>query len=156
MKPISQGSSNASPWLVKTVGCCQNPNLTSTQQLGFTWKWLCTTTTTTTETQCQQYLICYWPDFDKTLKVGSWTHLEQILSRWHLSRQHLSWQQLSILGIFQLYWPNLDQILKVGSWEHLDQIKTVTVTLVKATFVLVTFVNIRKISAVSDLILTKL
>ena len=26
---------------------CQNPNLSSTQRLGFTWKWLYTTTTTT-------------------------------------------------------------------------------------------------------------
>ena len=26
----------------------------------------------------QQYLSCYWPDFDQTLKVGSWEHLEQI------------------------------------------------------------------------------
>ena len=31
-----------------------------------------------TETQCQQYLSCYWPDFDETLKVGSCEHLEQI------------------------------------------------------------------------------
>ena len=23
-------------------------------------------------------LSCYWPDFDETLKVGSWEHLEQI------------------------------------------------------------------------------
>ena len=43
-------------------------------RLGLTIKWLCTTTT---ETQCQQYLSCYWPDFDETLKVGSWEHLEQ-------------------------------------------------------------------------------
>ena len=27
---------------------------------------------------CQDYLSCYWPDFDKTLKVASWEHLEQI------------------------------------------------------------------------------
>ena len=26
----------------------------------------------------QEYLSCYSPDFDKTLKVGSWDHLEQI------------------------------------------------------------------------------
>ena len=32
----------------------------------------------TTQTQCQQYLSCYLPDFDGTLKVGSWEHLEQI------------------------------------------------------------------------------
>ena len=26
----------------------------------------------------QEYLSCYWPDFDQTLKVGSWDHFEQI------------------------------------------------------------------------------
>ena len=31
-----------------------------------------------TETQCQQYLRCYWPDFDETLKVRAWEDLEQI------------------------------------------------------------------------------
>ena len=31
-----------------------------------------------TQTQRQQYLSCYWPDFDETLKVGSCEHLEQI------------------------------------------------------------------------------
>ena len=48
------------------------------------------------------------------------------------------------------------QILKVGSWEHLEQIPTVTMTFVQETFVLATFVHIRNISAVSDLILTKM
>ena len=33
-----------------------------------------------TQTQSQQYLSCYWPDFDETLKVGSWEHLEQTLT----------------------------------------------------------------------------
>ena len=31
-----------------------------------------------TQTQSQQYLSCYRPDFDQTLKVGSWEPLEQI------------------------------------------------------------------------------
>ena len=26
----------------------------------------------------QQYLSCNWPDFDQTLKVGGWEHLEEI------------------------------------------------------------------------------
>ena len=30
------------------------------------------------QTQCQQYLSCYWPDIDQTLKVDSWEPLEQI------------------------------------------------------------------------------
>ena len=28
--------------------------------------------------QPTKYLSCYWPDFDQTLNVGSWEHLEQI------------------------------------------------------------------------------
>ena len=32
----------------------------------------------TTLTRCWQYLSCYWPDFDQTLKIGSWDHLKQI------------------------------------------------------------------------------
>ena len=59
---------------------CQNPNLTSTQHNGWVWHEndFANPTPPTTETQCQQYLSCYWPDFDETLKVGSCEHLEQI------------------------------------------------------------------------------
>ena len=103
---------------------CQNPNLTSTQQLGFTRKWLYTTHhhrnsmsaisqllltrfwwklkgrflgTSKTDSRfmvtfvqasgiiCshnifpyQEYLSCYWPDYDEILKVGSWEHLEEV------------------------------------------------------------------------------
>ena len=59
---------------------CQNPNSTTTQ-LNLTKP---TTPAQkipphpTTQTQCQQYLSCYLPDFDGTLKVGSCEHLEQI------------------------------------------------------------------------------
>ena len=54
------------------------------------------------------------------------------------------------------YRPDFDETLQVGSWEHLEKIATVTVTFVQATFVLVTFVHIRNISAVTDTIWTKL
>ena len=57
-------------------------NHNSTQKLGLTKKWLYTTTHHhhhhPPQTQCRQYLSCYWPDFDKTSKVASWEHLEQI------------------------------------------------------------------------------
>ena len=54
-------------------------NLTSTQRLGFTRKWLYNHHHhPPTQTQCQQYLSCDWPDFDETLKVGSCEHLEPI------------------------------------------------------------------------------
>ena len=55
-----------------------NLNLTSTQRLGFTRKLPYNHHPPPTETQCQQYLSCYGPDFDETLKVGSCEHLEQI------------------------------------------------------------------------------
>ena len=52
--------------------------------------------------------------------------------------------------------PDYDETLKIGSWEHLEQIPTVMVTFVEATFVLVTFVHIRNISALTDPIMMKL
>ena len=48
------------------------------------------------------------------------------------------------------------QTLKVGLCEQLEQIQTVRVTFVHAAFDLATFVHIRNISAVTDLILMKL
>ena len=30
-----------------------------------------------TQTQCQQYLSCYLPDFNQTLKLGSWDEQQQ-------------------------------------------------------------------------------
>ena len=53
------------------------------------------------------------------------------------------------------HWPHFDQTLKIGYWDHLEQILSVAVTFVQATFVLVTFVHIRNILAVTDPILTK-
>ena len=35
-------------------------------------------TTPPTQIQCQQYLSCYWLNFDQTFEVGSWEQLEQI------------------------------------------------------------------------------
>ena len=34
-------------------------------------------TTTTTQTQCQPYLSCYCPNFNQTLKLGSWDEQQQ-------------------------------------------------------------------------------
>ena len=53
------------------------------------------------------------------------------------------------------YWSDFDQTLKVVSWDHLLQMPIVMVTFIQATFVLATFVQIRNVSAVTDLILTK-
>ena len=64
----------------------------------------------------KEYLSCYWPNFDQTLKVGSWDHLKHIPTvtekkmYGNLSMQHLSLRHLSISAIFQLLlirlWPN--------------------------------------------------
>ena len=64
------------PWCMTSqrLCFCQSPNLTSTQG----WVWPENDFAHTTETQCQQYLSCYWPNFDETLKVGSCEHLEHM------------------------------------------------------------------------------
>ena len=54
------------------------------------------------------------------------------------------------------YYPYFDKTLKVDSWDPLELIPTVMATFVQVNFFLVTFVHIRNISAVTDLILTKL
>ena len=64
------------------------------------------------------------------------------------------------------YWPNFDQTLMIGSLDNLQQMPTVMVTfflaiicpgdICQATFVLVTIIHMRNISAVTDPILTKL
>ena len=54
------------------------------------------------------------------------------------------------------YWPNFNQTLNKGSWDHLQQIPTMTMTFVKATFVMATSVHIRNVSAVTAPILPKL
>ena len=54
------------------------------------------------------------------------------------------------------YYNDFDKTLKVASWEHLEQISTIKLTFVQAIFVLVAFVHIRNISAVTDPILMKL
>ena len=60
---------------------CQNPNSTTTQpnitKTGFDLK-MTLNHPPPQQTQCQQYLSCFWPGFDETLKVASWELLEQI------------------------------------------------------------------------------
>ena len=74
-------SAHSRCWIVWGGSCdyCQ----TSVLSLK-TWSWLCftpvTTTRRTTTRTPTKNLSCYWPDFDDTLKVASWEHLEQILT----------------------------------------------------------------------------
>ena len=60
---------------------CQNPKPTSTQP-NLTQVWVLhendiTPPPKSTQTHYWQYLSCFWPDFDQTLKVGSWDPFEQ-------------------------------------------------------------------------------
>ena len=57
--------------------------------------------------------------------------------------------------MLELSW-GFDKTLKVGFWDYLEQISTIAVIFVHATFCPATFVHIRNISSVTDLILTKL
>ena len=95
------------------------------------------------------YLDCFYPIVDTTIWLSK--ILDQI--GWSEGR---FWLLSKPQPNLSCYWPDFDETLKVGSCEHLEQIPTVRVTFVHATFVLTTFVDIRNISAVSDLILMKL
>ena len=61
--------------------------------------------------QYQEHHNCYGHDFDQTLKVGSWEHLEPIPTvTWTFVQATFVLQNLSISGISQLlvtrFWPN--------------------------------------------------
>ena len=86
-------------------------------KLGLTRKWLYTTTDHPPGTQCRQYLSCYWSDFDKTLKVASWEHLEQIVD---ICQGNICPGDICPYQEYlSCYWTDVDQALKVGSWNHL-------------------------------------
>ena len=56
--------------ILKDLFCSAWPRLKLNTKIGLH--------TTTTQTLRQQYLSCYWPDYDQTLNVGPWEHLQQI------------------------------------------------------------------------------
>ena len=69
------------PWPLITK-YCHNPNSTSTQLKSWVWHENDfnpppPTHHPPTQTQCQQYLSCYWPDFNQSLKLGSWDEQQQ-------------------------------------------------------------------------------
>ena len=81
--PKLSKSLNVSNWVFKS--CWNMFDLLSNFSLSLkTWSWLCfppVTTRTkrrTRRTTPTKYLICNWPNFDQTLKVASWEHLEQM------------------------------------------------------------------------------
>ena len=108
----------------------------------------------------QEYLNCYWPDLDETLKVASWEHLEQIpsIKLTFVPDNICPGDICPYQEYLKCYLPDFDETLKVASWEHLEQIPTIKLAFVQeifvlATFVQVTFVHIRNISTVTDPIL---
>ena len=75
----------------------------------------------------QQYLSCYWTDFDQILKVGSWDLSEHIPNVTMTFVQTTFLRHLYILGISQLlltwFWPNfkgrfLGQCLTDAKWHN--------------------------------------
>ena len=129
------------------------PNLNT--RLGLTIKWLCTPTHTNSMSAISQLLLTrFWWNFKGRFLWTFRTYSNcqgDICPRNICPRDICPYQEY-----LSCYWPDFDETLQVGSWVHLEQILTVTVTFVKAIFVLVKFVHIRNISAVTDPILVKL
>ena len=80
------------------------------------------------------YLSSHWPDFDQTLKVGSWDPLEQIptVTVTLVQATFVLPTFVHIRNILAVVVTNLifNQHLKIGSLDHLEQMATVTVTFV--------------------------
>ena len=107
---------------------------------------------------CQQYLSCYLPNLDETLKVG-FRGPSRTDSNCHIDicpGNLFPGDICPYQEYLNCYRPDFDKTLNSSSREHLEHIPTITVTFVQATFVLATFVHIRNISTVTDPILMKL
>ena len=71
-----------------------------------------------------EYLSCYLPNFDQTLNQGFWNHLQQMPTvmvtfvQSYLSRQHLSWQHLSIQEYLSCFLANFDQTFSIQIFGH--------------------------------------
>ena len=87
---------------------------TNIKKLNLTWKWLNTS--------------CYWYDLNQLQSYLSGTIFNDVNFQWDICMQYLS-----------CYQTDFDQTLKVGFWCHLYQMPNVKVTLVQATFFLLTF-----------------
>ena len=118
-------------------------------------------------------LLSSWDKYQKCTgyyKVGFWgpqgfscqtpnhnsTQPQFNIRLWLRTPPHPTTHRNSMFAISQLLLTQFLWNFKCRLWEHLKQIPTVTVTFVWATFVLGTFVHKRNISAVPNLILTKL
>ena len=109
----------------------------------------------------QEYLSCYLPDFDETLKVASWEHLEQIPTI------KLTFLQATFVLVTFVHISNISagtDLIWMKLWMKLPE-NIYQIPSIKLTFVLSrqhlswghsTFVHIRNISAVTDPMLIKL
>jgi len=117
-----RGASEAPPpqhLLPKIIWNCQNPNLTLTQRLGFTWKWLYTPTHRNSKSAIYQLLLTkFWWNFK-----GRFLGTSRTDSNWHGT----IYPGNICLGnicpyqeYFSCYWTNFDETFKVASREHLE------------------------------------
>ena len=107
----------------------------------------------------QLLLTRFWPNFKGRFLGLSWTdfNYHSIICPCNICPGNICPGNICPYQEYlSCYWPDFDESLKIGSWDYLELISTVTVTFVQATFVIATFVHIKNISAVTDLILTKL
>ena len=102
----------------------------------------------------QLSLAPFWPNFKYMLLGPSWT--DSICSSDICPSNICPGDICPYQEYLNCYRPDFDQNLKVGSWDHFEQMPTATATFIQVTFVLVTFVYKRNISAVTDPFLTKL
>ena len=61
----------------------------------------------------QQYLSCYWPDFDQILKVGSWDLFEHILTVTFVQAIFVLATFVHILNISPVIYPMLTKRVSV-------------------------------------------
>ena len=64
----------------------------------------------------EEYLSCYWPNFDETLQVGYWEHLEKIPTV-KVTFVQIVFVLVTFVHIRNIscYWHDLDQTLKARS-----------------------------------------
>ena len=121
-------------------------------RLGLTRKWLCTPHpphTNSISAISQLLLTRFWWNFKGRFL---WTFRTDSNCQGDICLRNICPRNICPYQEYlSCYWPDFDETLNVGSCEHLEHIPTVSVT-----FVLVTFVHIRNISAVNDPILMKL
>ena len=105
----------------------------------------------------QQYLSCYWPDFDQILKVGSWELFKHILTftKTFVDVTFVMSTFVHISNISAVTDSILTKLQSQLSGTIFNRCQ-LSLKFVLATFNMATFVHSINISAVTERILTKL